>query len=164
VTDYRDVGIADVLLFLGGGFGTARTGSDGRWSATGLSGDVTVTPAKTGLVFTPETVTVSGSSSSVDFTGNAAASTYSVSGQVTDSSDGLGLYGVSFTFSGGFGRAQTDVWGNWSKSGLYGAVTVTPSRPGWTFQPSSRDVAGADSAVEFVGSRAGSASPEGGGK
>ena len=66
VTDQRGVGIADVLLFLGGGFGTARTGTTGSWSASELSGDVTVTPAKTGLVFTPETVTVSGSSSNLD--------------------------------------------------------------------------------------------------
>jgi len=157
-------GIVDVLLFLGSGFGTARTASDGRWSATGLSGDVTVTPAKAGLVFTPETATVSGWSSGINFTGNPVTDTYSVSGRVTDSSDGSGLYGVSFTFSGGLGRAQGDALGYWSRSGLYGTVTVTPSRPGWAFEPMSRTVTGADNAVDFVGSRSVGSGSEGGDK
>lgn len=164
VTDRRGAGIADVLLFLGGGFGSARTASDGGWKAVGLSGDVTITPAKAGLVFAPETVTVSGSSSSVNFTGNPATNTYSVSGRVTDSSGGGGLCGVLFTFSGGFGRAQGDALGCWSKSGLHGTVTITPSRPGYAFEPESRTVAGASSAVDFVGSRAGGHASEGGGE
>ena len=162
VTGSGDAGIADVLLFLGSGFGTARTASDGSWSVTGLSGDVTVTPAKAGLVFTPETVTVSGWSSNIDFTGSPATDTYSVSGRVTDGTDGSGLYGVSFTFSGGFGRAQGDVLGYWSKSGLYGTVTVTPSRSGWIFEPESRTVTGADNAVDVVGSRSGGSASGGG--
>ena len=164
VTGSGGAGIADALLFLGSGFGTARTASDGSWNATGLSGNVTVTPAKAGLVFTPETVTVSGSSSSVNFTGSPATNTYSVSGRVTDSSDGNGVYAVSFTFSGGFGRAQSDVGGYWSKSELYGTVTITPSRPGWVFQPESRTVTGASDVVDFVGSRSGGSASEGGDK
>ncbi|HON42815.1 MAG TPA: hypothetical protein PLM74_06780 [Bacillota bacterium] len=164
VADQGGAGIADVLLFLGGGFGTARTASDGCWSATGLSGDVTVTPAKAGLVFTPETVTVSGWSSSIHFTGSPATNTYSVSGRVTNSSDGSGLYGVLFTFSGGFGRAQGDASGYWSKSGLYGTVTVTPSRPGWEFQPQSCTVTSASNAADFVGWRPGSSAAKGGDK
>ena len=72
VTDSSGAGITGVLLFLGGGLGTARTALDGRWSAAGLSGDATVTPAEAGFVFTPETVTVSGWSSSIDFTGSPA--------------------------------------------------------------------------------------------
>lgn len=164
VADQGGTGIADVLVFLGGGFGTARTSSDGRWSATGLSGDVTVTPAKAGLVFTPETVTVSGWSSGINFTGSPVTDTYSVSGRVTDDDLGVGMYGVSFTFSGGFGRAQTDALGDWSKAGLYGTVAITPSLPGWTFEPMSRTVTGADNAVDFVGSRSGGSASEGGDK
>lgn len=163
VADQVGAGIADVLLFVGSGYGTARTESDGRWSVTGLSGAVTVTPAKVGLVFTPETVTVSGWSSSIDFTGNPATNTYSVSGRVTDSR-GSGLLGVSFTFSGGFGRAQGDGLGYWSKSGLYGAVTITPSRPGYGFEPVSFTVTAASDAVNFVGSRSGGSASEGGDK
>lgn len=162
VTDQRGVGIADVLLFLGGGFGTARTGSNGFWSASELSGGVTVTPAKTGLTFTPETVTVSSSSTTVNFVGNPVANTYTVSGRVVDSRDGDGLYKVSFTFSGGFGRTQSDVSGDWSKSGLYGTVTVTPSRPGWTFLPESRVVTETDSFVDFSGTPTGSSASDGG--
>ena len=164
VTDQYGAGIADVLLFLGGGFGTARTGSTGFWSASKLSGNVTVTPAKTGLVFTPETVTVSGSSSNLDFVGNPVANAYAVSGRVIDSRDGSGLYKVSFTFSGGFGRTQSDVYGDWSKSGLYGTVTVTPSRPGWTFVPESRVVTGTGSFIDFSGTPTGSSASDGGGR
>ena len=115
-------------------------------------------------MFTPETVTVSGWSSNIDFTGSPATNTYSVSGRVTDSSYGNGVYAVSFAFSGGFGRAQTDVWGNWSKSELYGTVTITPSRPGWAFQPESRTVTGASDTVDFAGSRSGGSASEGGDK
>ena len=134
------------------------------WSASKLSGNVTVTPAKTGLVFTPETVTVSGSSSNLDFVGNPVANAYAVSGKVIDSRDGSGLYKVSFTFSGGFGRTQSDVYGDWSKSGLYGTVTVTPSRPGWTFVPESRVVTGTGSFIDFSGTPTGSSASDGGGR
>lgn len=164
VTDQYGAGITDVLVFLGRGFGTVRTGSNGFWSASELSGDVTVTPAKTGLVFAPVTVTVSGSSSNVDFVGNPVTNAYTVSGKVIDSRNGSGLYKVSFTFSGGFGRTQSDVYGNWSKSGLYGTVTVTPSRPGWTFVPESRVVTGTDSLVDFSGTPTGSSASDGGGR
>lgn len=164
VTDQHGAGIADVLLFLGGGFGTARTGSTGFWSASELSGDVTVTPAETGLVFTPETVTISGSSSNVDFVGNPVTNAYMVSGKVIDSRNGSGLYKVSFTFSGGFGRTQSDVYGNWSKSGLYGTATVTPSRPGWTFAPESRVVTGTNSFADFSGTPTDSSASDGGGR
>jgi len=110
------------------------------------------------------TVTVSGSSSNLDFVGNPVANAYAVSGRVIDSRDGSGLYKVSFTFSGGFGRTQSDVYGDWSKSGLYGTVTVTPSRPGWTFVPESRVVTGTDSFVDFSGTPTGSSASDGGGR
>jgi len=124
VTDQYGAGIADVLLFLGGGFGTARTGSTGFWSASKLSGNVTVTPAKTGLVFTPETVTVSGSSSNLDFVGNPVANAYAVSGRVIDSRDGSGLYKGIF-------HLQRRIRQN-SKRRIWRLVEVWPVRHGYS--------------------------------
>ena len=78
--------------------------------------------------------------------------TYGVSGRVCDS-EGSGIADVVLTFSGGYGIAKTGGDGRWNKSGLRGTVTITPSKEGYVFVPSSRQVSGASSNVDFVGSR-----------
>ena len=50
--------------------------------------------------------------------------TYTVSGNVVDV-DGEGVEGVILHFSDGFGTAETNENGRWSKSGLEGEVTIT---------------------------------------
>ncbi|MEA4882458.1 MAG: hypothetical protein VB144_02145 [Clostridia bacterium] len=153
VTDSQgDVGEVNVLIFLGGGFGTVKTNAAGYWSSGPILGNVTATPAKSGLVFTPQTTIVSQAASNVNFTSQPAPTTYSVSGRVTQSQGGAGLIGVSFTFTGGFGRTQTDSAGWWSKSRLYGFVTVTPSKLGWTFAPGSIALTGATTNANFSAS------------
>ena len=164
IADQHGKGIADVLLFLSGGFGTAGTAADGSWSANGLSGTITITPAKPGLEFTPATITVSGSSTDIGFVGAAPTSTYTASGSVVDGRDGTGMQQVSFTFSRGFGRTQSNAYGDWSKSGLHGTVTVTPSRPGWRFVPESKDVSSSDTAASFTGWLEASTAPKEGGR
>ena len=62
--------------------------------------------------------------------------TYSVSGYVKDEA-GNGIAGVTISFSGGYEAVTTDSEGHWSKEGLSGSVTVTPSKEGYTFTPSS---------------------------
>lgn len=74
---------------------------------------------------------------------------YTVSGRITQ--DGVGLGGVSLLFSGGYGIAVTDAHGLWSKSGLRGTVAVTPSKAGYAFSPTSRQVSGPDNSVSFRG-------------
>jgi hypothetical protein len=78
--------------------------------------------------------------------------TYTVSGRVTLLDGGSGLGDVKLQFSGGHGIATTRSDGSWTKSGLKGNVTITPVKDGWAFTPSSRNVSGARSDIDFQAS------------
>ena len=72
VLDADGNGIAGVTVGFSGGFGTAVTDSNGKWSKDGLSGNVTVTPVKEGWVFDPESIEVTKATESrddIDFIG-----------------------------------------------------------------------------------------------
>lgn len=58
---------------------------------------------------------------------NPAQSTYTVSGEIIEA-DGGGAEGVTIYFSGGFGTAETNNKGKWSKSGLKGEVEISPAK------------------------------------
>ncbi|HEX3044632.1 MAG TPA: PQQ-binding-like beta-propeller repeat protein [Bacillota bacterium] len=62
-------GIGSVLLTFSAGFGTATTGSDGAWSKDGLWGRMSVTPAKNGWAFTPDSQNLSGQANNINFAG-----------------------------------------------------------------------------------------------
>ncbi len=68
ITDAGGAKIAGVTLTFIGGYGTATTGADGKWSKSGLRGTVTVTPAKAAWVFQPTSSQVTGAVANVDFT------------------------------------------------------------------------------------------------
>lgn len=82
--------------------------------------------------------------------GGVGQDTYNVSGQVLDN-EGDGIEGVSLNFSRGFGSAETDEDGKWSKSGLKGTVTVTPIKEGWEFEPQNRKTTVEASNLNFTG-------------
>jgi len=88
--------------------------------------------------------------------GGGGSKTYTVSGRVVRADNNQGIQGVTIAFSGGFGTATTGTDGKWSKSGLKGTVTVTPSKQGWAFDPLIRQVSGAADNVNFVGVEANS--------
>jgi RHS repeat-associated protein len=73
-------------------------------------------------------------------TATSGGGTYSIAGQVT--SGGVGLSGVTLTLSGAAsGSVATDASGNYAFTGLgNGTYTVTPSKAGYTFTPSSQSV------------------------
>lgn len=79
--------------------------------------------------------------------------TYKVSGEILDE-DGDPMEGVSIAFSGSSDVATTGANGKWSRSGLSGTVTVTPSKEDYTFDPASRDVTKARDDVNFTGALA----------
>jgi len=83
--------------------------------------------------------------------------TYSVSGYVKDEA-GNGIAGVTIYFSGGYEAVTTDSEGHWSKEGLSGSVTVTPSKEGYTFTPPSITATGPRDDVDFVGAYTGTPS------
>src|SRR5262249_11319761 len=107
----------------------------------GLSnGTYTVTPSKAGYTFSPasQTVTVNGAGiSGVNFT-STLIPTFTISGTVS----GAVASGVSLapTRASG-GPTPTDASGHYSFSGLSnGTYTITPSKAGYTFAPSSQTV------------------------
>jgi len=72
--------------------------------------------------------------------------TYSVRGQVIDH---YGIEGVTINFSGGYESVITDEYGGWSKSGLKGKVTITPSKEGMSFDPPSLTVSAETNNIVF---------------
>jgi hypothetical protein len=119
----------------------ATTADDGSYTLSGLkAGTYPVTPSKSGYTFSPASRSVTLSvtdASGVNFAGTTGAVSYSLSGKVTLS--GGGLPGVKVT--AGSKSATTSATGAYTLSGLApGAYTVTPSREGYDFFPTSRSV------------------------
>jgi hypothetical protein len=134
-------GLSGVTVALSGAStATTTTGSGGNYSFTALApGTYTVTPSRAGYTFTPPSRTFTNISSSQtgNFTANAAA-TYTISGRITRSGNGFG--GVTIALSGAStATTTTSSSGNYSFAGLAsGTYTVTPSRGGYAFTPTSR--------------------------
>ena len=118
---------------------TATTDSSGNYSFPGLvNGSYTVTPTKAGFTFNPTStpVTVNGANvGGINFVATATSS-WSISGTIT------GATGVTVALSGAAtATATTDASGNYSFPGLLnGSYTVTPTKAGFTFNPTSTPV------------------------
>ncbi len=137
--------MSGVGLTFSGSDGTVTTTTDasGNYSrqvSYGWSG--TVTPSKTGYTFSPASKTFSNvtDDKTQDFVGTVPVIT--VSGTVYQNEAGIGISGVSgvaISYTGG--STTTDGWGYYSfevTSGWSG--TVTPSKTGYDFSPSSRSL------------------------
>ncbi|HEY7209270.1 MAG TPA: carboxypeptidase regulatory-like domain-containing protein, partial [Bryobacteraceae bacterium] len=143
---------AGSIISLSGGAGSTTADSSGNYIFNNLAnGTYTVTPSKTGLVFSPpsQNVTINGASvSGVNFSASSVP-TFSLSGTIT------GGAGATVTLSGaGTGSTTANASGSYSFSGLVnGTYTVTPSKTGLTFTPSSQNatISGANvSGVNFT--------------
>lgn len=153
---------ASMTLTPSGETGTnATTTADGSGNYTFsqvVNGSYTVTPAAPGVTFTPvsQNVTVNGANiGSVNFTA-VAAPTWSISGTISPASLGAN---VNIALTGaGTGTVQTDSSGAFTAAGLAnGTYTLTPSKTGVTFTPSSQQVTvnGADvTGIVFTASAA----------
>ncbi len=73
---------------------------------------------------------------------------YTVSGRVLAIDESAGIPGITVGFSDG-SSVITDNNGNWSKSGLTGTITVTPSKVGYTFDQNNQTVTRALNNVSF---------------
>ncbi|HHX25142.1 MAG TPA: hypothetical protein GX721_00570 [Firmicutes bacterium] len=69
ITRDNGEGVEGVTLAFNG-FGTTKTGTDGKWSKSGLKGTVTVTPARDGWVFDPQSNQVTKAARDVNFEGS----------------------------------------------------------------------------------------------
>ena len=139
------IGLAQVSLAVNGA--TVTTDTLGRYSAElpyGWSG--AITPSLSGYRFEPPSLTYSGvteSRTNHDFV--AVRDTVTVSGNVRERVllNYFGVEGVTITFSGGEGTATTNAAGNYSKEVPVGWTgSVVPSKNGYTFDPTSVQVAG----------------------
>ena len=135
-------GNGSTLTLSGAGSGTTTADSSGNFTFSGrANGTYTVTPSKSGFTFTPasQQVTVNGANvTAVNFTVQPIP-TWSISGTISAAADGNGS---TLTLSGaGSGTTTADASGNFSFSGLAnGNYTVTPSKTGFTFSPTSQPV------------------------
>ncbi|HQQ47114.1 MAG TPA: hypothetical protein PK747_06865, partial [Acidobacteriota bacterium] len=129
------------MSLTGASTATTTTATDGTYTFSGLSnGTYTVTPSKSGYTFSPTStsVTISGANQTgKNFTATAAA-TYSISGTVS----GATASGVTMSLTGAAAASTTTATdGTYTFSGLSnGTYTVTPSKSGYTFSPTSTSV------------------------
>ncbi|MBI4915136.1 MAG: PPC domain-containing protein, partial [Acidobacteria bacterium] len=129
------------MTLSGAGTGTTTTAANGTYTFSGrANGSYTVTPSLAGYTFSPanSAVTVSGANvTGVNFT-SSAAPTYSISGTVS----GAIAAGVTINLTGAATASTTTAAdGTYSFSSLAnGSYTVTPSRSGYTFSPTSTAV------------------------
>jgi hypothetical protein len=139
-----------------GGAASASTTADasGSYSFSGVTnGNYTVTPTKTGFVFAPTSqgVTVAGSNIIVPvFT--ATAQTFTISGTIS----GVGGNGATVSLSGAATATTTaNASGVYTFSGVTnGAYTVTPTKAGFLYTPTSQavTVSGANATANFSSS------------
>lgn len=140
VTTSAGVGVSGVTI--GTGSVSTTTDSNGNYTLGNLAnGSYTLTPSRSGYSFTPasRSVTVNGSNLiGQDFTAAPVATTFTISGRVTNGG-GAGLSGV--VVSTGSASATTNGNGDYSIANLAnGTYTLTPSLSGYTFTPASRSV------------------------
>jgi len=118
---------------------TTTTDSSGSFTFSGLAnGTYTITPSHAGYTFNPSSlnVTVSGANVTTGSNFTATALTFSVSGTISPAAGGSG---ATVTLSGASTATTTaNGTGSYTFAGLSnGTYAVTPSRTGYTFNPSA---------------------------
>ena len=120
---------------------TTTANSSGGYSFTGLaSGSYTITASKSGFTFSPSSLAVTVSGANVtgeNFTASAVPpTTYSISGSISSAANGSG---ATVKLAGAASATTTaNSSGGYSFTGLpNGSYTITASKSGFTFSPSS---------------------------
>jgi len=137
------VGLGGVTVSLSGSASaTAVTNASGNYTFPGLAagGTYTVTPNNTALYsFTPQTVSNLQANQSLDFAGTLR--TYTISGRITEGTNGLSSVLVTLTGPPGFTPRTfaTQADGAYSFAGLSAGsnYTVQAARTNYTFTPAS---------------------------
>lgn len=133
--------IYGVIITLSTGGGTI-TGPDGSYTLTVPCGwEGTVTPTMVGWEFTPLSryyEWVDDDLTGQDFVGAESSTTYTISGQVTNSRGGGGIDGVELEFYNGISlHTETTAGGGFYSYTVpaFWAGTITPNLMGYTFTP-----------------------------
>ncbi len=119
---------------------TTTADSSGNFTFSSLAnGTYTVTPSHAGYIFTPSSLSamVSGANITTGLSFTATAQTFSISGTISPAAGGSG---ATVTLSGAAAATTTaDGAGNYTFAGLAnGTYALTPSRTGYTFNPSTQ--------------------------
>jgi parallel beta-helix repeat protein len=137
-------GSGATLTLGGAASATTTANSSGAYSFTGLAnGSYTITASKSGFTFNPASlpVTVSGANvTGANFTASAVPpTTYTISGTITSAANGSG---ATVRLAGAVSATTTaNSSGNYRFTGLAnGSYTITASKSGFTFNPSSLPV------------------------
>lgn len=140
-----------VLIMLSDEVGTVRTvvtDVGGLFSMSDLAGIVTITAAKPGWRFQPQTIVVNAGTASADFHGTPSEDTsYQLSGYILmsggpNNGSPVGAVVLKFEFLDIPSRDPlvtiTKADGSWQMDGLVGRVRVTPTKDGHSFTPGSQ--------------------------
>jgi hypothetical protein len=131
VTDSSGAGISGVEVSAGSN--PATTGSNGSYTISGLTGNNTVTPSKSGYTFSPASQPVSAARTDVNFTGSTTPPPGGdITGQIrvqgrADNGDKVVFYGSSQPCSG-FTRSESDKLSN-ATIGTDGKFSIKLSSP-----------------------------------
>ncbi len=133
-------GSAATVTLSGAANATSTADSSGNFTFSGLAnGTYTVTPTHAGYTFNPSSlnVTVNGANINTGMSFTATALTFNLSGAISPAAAGSG---AKVTLSGAATTTATaDGAGNYTFPGLAnGTYAVTPSRTGYTFNPSTQ--------------------------
>lgn len=152
-----------VLIMLSDEVGTVRTvvtDEDGLFDKADLIGIVTITAAKAGWEFQPQTIVVNAGTASADFHGTPSEDTsYRISGHILMSggpNNGIPVGAVTLTFefldipSRDPLVTITKADGSWQMDGLVGRVRVTPTKNGHLFTPGSQVIDKSSVTVGFA--------------
>jgi photosystem II stability/assembly factor-like uncharacterized protein len=147
VTDVNGGPISDVTLTVSGAPGgdlvTTQTDVNGNYLFNNITGGDTLTPSKSGYIFSPSSVRsvstggINPIAGVYNFIGGTA--TYTLSGKVIDGT-GAALSDTLINVSGSMqATVTTDASGNYSINGLFagGSYSVRPSKTGYSFNPTS---------------------------
>ncbi len=134
------------LILSGAGSAIVTADSSGNYVFTGLvNGTYTVTPIKTGFIFSPtsaQAIVNNGNVILATFTATAVP-TYTVSGAITATTGSGAGATLTLTLSGiTIATTTADSYGNYIINGISnGNYTVTPTAIGYSFSPASAAVA-----------------------
>ncbi|MEA4884682.1 MAG: PA14 domain-containing protein [Clostridia bacterium] len=133
VTDENGQAVEGVAISFTNGWPAVATGSDGRWTISGLHGQIVASPYKKGWRFSPSTQSLEGPSRDSDFAGELVQ--FTASGCIVNPSD-IGVDGILLELSSPYSSATSDTFGYWQQDDLEGSVVVRPSSQWFTFTPS----------------------------